>query len=176
MCEGHRSRDKQEFPGLAGESGSIWRAGRDSNPQPTDPKSVALSIELPARVAVFTPSLTGLLKKSLCGAGFPVCRPWMPHEWQAGKPAPHADCAYLALFQQPLTVGPRKEEGGPLEGGQLVRRNLGKIGPVRRTLAKSDGAPGRSRTCDPRLRRPLLYPLSYWRTLSPFAGPTVISS
>ena len=25
------------------------------------------------------------------------------------------------------------------------------------------GAPGRSRTCDPRLRRPVLYPLSYGR-------------
>jgi hypothetical protein len=27
------------------------------------------------------------------------------------------------------------------------------------------GAPGRSRTCDPRLRRPVLYPLSYGRML-----------
>ncbi len=27
-----------------------------------------------------------------------------------------------------------------------------------------DGAPGRGRTCDPRLRRPMLYPLSYGRS------------
>ena len=27
------------------------------------------------------------------------------------------------------------------------------------------GAPGRSRTCDPRLRRPMLYPLSYGRVV-----------
>ena len=32
-----------------------------------------------------------------------------------------------------------------------------------RTLQKRCGAPGRSRTCDPRLRRPVLYPLSYGR-------------
>ena len=27
----------------------------------------------------------------------------------------------------------------------------------------ASGAPGRTRTCDPRLRRPMLYPLSYGR-------------
>ena len=28
-------------------------------------------------------------------------------------------------------------------------------------------APGRIRTCDKRIRRPLLYPLSYWGTVAP---------
>lgn len=33
-------------------------------------------------------------------------------------------------------------------------------------LVKDDGAPGRIRTCDTRIRRPLLYPLSYEGTAS----------
>jgi hypothetical protein len=32
-------------------------------------------------------------------------------------------------------------------------------------LAYDHGAPGRIRTCNPRLRRPVLYPLSYGRNL-----------
>ncbi len=47
-------------------------------------------------------STWGFLKESLCGAGFPACRFWMLHEWQAGKPAPHTDCACLGPFQQPF--------------------------------------------------------------------------
>ncbi len=35
--------------------------------------------------------------------------------------------------------------------------------PVLRGLVRGAGTPGRIRTCDPWLRRPLLYPLSYWR-------------
>src|SRR5688572_21116022 len=35
--------------------------------------------------------------------------------------------------------------------------------PCARNGPKRVGAPGRSRTCDPRLRRPVLYPLSYGR-------------
>jgi hypothetical protein len=36
-------------------------------------------------------------------------------------------------------------------------------------------APGRNRTCDPRLRRPLLYPLSYWR-IKPLRGERIRTS
>ena len=32
------------------------------------------------------------------------------------------------------------------------------VGPVRSTVREPSGAPGRNRTCDPRLRRPMLYP------------------
>ena len=34
------------------------------------------------------------------------------------------------------------------------------------SASRIPGAPGRTRTCDPRLRRPMLYPLSYGRTHS----------
>ena len=34
-------------------------------------------------------------------------------------------------------------------------------------LQKQIGAPGRTRTCNPRLRRPVLYPLSYGRDMAP---------
>jgi hypothetical protein len=38
-----------------------------------------------------------------------------------------------------------------------------------------NGAPGRNRTCDPRLRRPMLYPLSYGRVSSLYevTGPSL---
>ena len=40
------------------------------------------------------------------------------------------------------------------------------VARVRSSASEGDGAPGRSRTCDPRLRRPVLYPLSYGRVRS----------
>ena len=47
------------------------------------------------------------------------------------------------------------------------RRNAG-CGNGTQFFSSDDGTPGGTRTPDPRLRRPLLYPLSYWRMLRQF--------
>jgi hypothetical protein len=87
---------------------------------------------------------------------------------------------------QPALVGQVQLVGADLLGAEAIRRlaevagEAGDLIDVRRLRVRSGlpvvaperwqarakaGAPGRTRTCDPRLRRPMLYPLSYGRPL-----------
>lgn len=63
-----------------------------------------------------------------------------------------------------VTVGAPAEasEHAPRQGPQLVAVSLPPPPDETATRGPTYGAPGRSRTCDQRLRKPLLYPLSYW--------------
>src|SRR5690606_14132564 len=52
---------------------------------------------------------------------------------------------------------------GPPDDQEIHRRNVARPAGSRKRCSpgKSDGAPGTNRTCDPLLRREMLYPLSY---------------
>ena len=53
-----------------------------------------------------------------------------------------------------------REDGGAVSHKRVARRLRTAAAQAN---SENNGAPGRGRTCDPRLRRPMLYPLSYGR-------------
>ncbi len=65
---------------------------------------------------------------------------------------------------------PAEMKGPPFAAGvhpvmalRIMRRSVEQMLCPWEILQKRNGAPGRGRTCDTRLRRPVLYPLSYER-------------